>query len=166
MPKCRIRSRSSKDRERESAVQYKFYIQLCFAMFCMYLVFIVGIDRTQHYAGCVSVSVLIQYFILVSVMWMTAICMFLFWMMVVNPFAKSKFNSWHMLLITVLCWGKYKMLWLQLCYAYQKSLLVASTLKYLVQQKNAQIFLPFKCSCSLGSGYHSIGYRQRLGHCS
>ena len=132
----------------------------------MYLVFIVGIDRTQHYAGCVLVSVFIQYFTLASVMWMTATCMFLFWIMVVNPFAKAKFNSCHMLFITVLCWGKYKnavaivMLCLRIV-----SLGGFNTEVFGIVDKCLD-FPIFKCSCSPDSGCHSIGYRQRLGHCS
>ena len=102
----RMKLQSSKERERQTAIQYKFYIQLCIALLCMYVVFIVGIGRTENYAACVAVSVLIHYFTLAAVMWMMATCMFIFWIMVVNPFAKSKFNSCLMLLITLLCWGK------------------------------------------------------------
>lgn len=72
----------------------------------MYVVFIVGIGRTENFAACVAVSVLIHYFTLAAVTWMMATCTFIFWIMVVNPFAKSKFNSCNMLLITLLCWGK------------------------------------------------------------
>lgn len=101
-----MKVQSSKERERQTAIQYKFYIQLCIALLCMYLFFIVGIGRTENFTACVAFSVLIHYFTLAAVMWMSAICMFIFWIMVVNPFAKAKFNSCHMLLITSLCWGE------------------------------------------------------------
>ena len=101
-----MKSRSSKERERQSAVQYKFYLQLCLALLCMYIVFLAGINRTKHYIGCVVVSVLLHYFTLASVLWMSAICSFLFWIMVVNPFAKARFNCCRMAIITIICWGE------------------------------------------------------------
>ena len=101
-----MKSRSSKERERQSAVQYKFYLQLCLALLCMYIVFLAGINRTKHYIGCVIASVLLHYFTLASMLWMSAICSFLFWIMVVDPFAKAKFNCHHMIIIMFICWGK------------------------------------------------------------
>ena len=103
----RMKSRSSKERERQSAIQYKFYLQLCLALLCMYVVFMAGIDRTEHYIGCVIASVLLHYFTLASVLWMSAICSFLFWIMVVNPFAKANFNCCRMAIITFICWGEH-----------------------------------------------------------
>ena len=38
----------------------------------MLLVFVVGIDKTENFGGCVTVSVLIHYFTWVAVMWMGA----------------------------------------------------------------------------------------------
>ena len=38
----------------------------------MLIVFVVGIDKTSMYGGCLTVSVLIHYFALVSVMWIGA----------------------------------------------------------------------------------------------
>ena len=102
----RIKSRSSKERERHSAIQYKFYLQLCLALLSMYIVFLAGINRTEHYIGCVVASVLLHYFALTSVLWMFAICSFLFWIMVVNPFAKANFNCCRMAIVTLICWGK------------------------------------------------------------
>ena len=103
---CRVKSRSSKERERQSAIQYKFYLQLCLALLGMYIVFLAGINRTQHFIGCVIASVLLHYLTLAAVLWMSAICSFLFWIMVVNPFAKANFNCCHMTIITLICWGK------------------------------------------------------------
>lgn len=50
----------------------KFHIQLCIALFCMLIVFVVGIDKTGVYGGCVTGSALIHYFTLVALMWMGA----------------------------------------------------------------------------------------------
>ncbi|KAK3594308.1 hypothetical protein CHS0354_018972 [Potamilus streckersoni] len=43
---------------------------LCIPMVCYSIVFLVGIQRTEHYAPCIVVSVLMHYFILASFMWM------------------------------------------------------------------------------------------------
>lgn len=101
-----MKSRSSKERERQSATQYKFYLQLCLALLGMYIVFLAGINRTHHFIGCVVASVLLHYLTLAAVLWMSAICSFLFWIMVVNPFAKAKFDCRHMTIVTLICWGK------------------------------------------------------------
>ena len=103
---CRVKSRSSKERERQSSIQFKFYIQLCIALLCLYVAFIAGIDRTERFPVCVLFSALIHYFSLTSVLWMSATCGFIFWILVVNPFSKTHFNNVHMLVVTVLCWGE------------------------------------------------------------
>ena len=56
----------------------KYHIQLCCALNGMLLVFVIGIDKTENYGGCVTVSVLIHYFTLVAVMWMGAEALFMF----------------------------------------------------------------------------------------
>ena len=61
----------------------KFYIQLCIALFCMLVVFVCGIDRTDVYGGSVTVSVLIHYFTLVAVMWMGAEAVLMFQKLVI-----------------------------------------------------------------------------------
>ncbi|XP_052224892.1 adhesion G-protein coupled receptor G6-like [Dreissena polymorpha] len=43
---------------------------LSVSMLCSAILFLVGIDRTSSYGGCITVSVLLHYFILVSFMWM------------------------------------------------------------------------------------------------
>ena len=103
---CRVKNRSSKNRERQSAIQFKFYIQLSLALLCMYVAFMAGINRTENFAVCVLFSSLIHYFSLTSVMWMTASCGFIFWIMVVDPFAKARFTNIHMLIFMIVCWGK------------------------------------------------------------
>ena len=103
---CRVKSRSRKERERQSAIQYKFYLQLCLALLGMYIVFLAGINRTHDFIGCVVASVLLHYLTLAAVLWMSAICSFLFWIMVVNPFAQANFKCCRMAVITFICWGE------------------------------------------------------------
>ena len=43
---------------------------LALAMLCFLIVFVVGIEQTHDFYGCIVVAVLLHYFILVSFMWM------------------------------------------------------------------------------------------------
>ncbi|XP_052227835.1 uncharacterized protein LOC127842390 isoform X2 [Dreissena polymorpha] len=45
-------------------------VNLSVSMLCSDILFLVGIDRTSSYGGCITVAVLLHYFILVSFMWM------------------------------------------------------------------------------------------------
>ncbi|KAH3774761.1 hypothetical protein DPMN_176154, partial [Dreissena polymorpha] len=45
-------------------------VNLSAAMLCSAILFLVGMDRTSSYGGCIAVAVLLHYFILVSFMWM------------------------------------------------------------------------------------------------
>ena len=48
----------------------KILIQLCTALFCLYLVFLVGIDRVSNLKGCAFVATLLHFLTLASIMWM------------------------------------------------------------------------------------------------
>ena len=45
-------------------------ISFCVSLLLLYLVFVIGIDKTSPRHGCTVVSVLIHYFSLTSVSWM------------------------------------------------------------------------------------------------
>ncbi|KAH3752392.1 uncharacterized protein LOC127848548 [Dreissena polymorpha] len=45
-------------------------VNLSVSMLCSAILFLVGMDRTSSYGGCIAVAVLLHYFILVSFMWM------------------------------------------------------------------------------------------------
>ena len=62
-------SLSRKLRSRDAS---KFHVQLCLALLGMLVVFAAGINRTEVFGVCVTVSMLIHYFTLVAVMWMGA----------------------------------------------------------------------------------------------
>ena len=82
----------------------KYHVQLCLAMICMLLVFVIGINRTAVYGGCVLVSVLIHYFTLVAVLWMAAEALLMFQkFVIVFVTISTKF----IVTVSILCWSKF-----------------------------------------------------------
>lgn len=86
-------------RKREAT---KYHLQLCAAMMCMMLVFVAGIDQTAQYGGCVAVSVLLHYFTLVAMAWMTAEAVLMFRKLV---FVFEKTSKNFIITISIICWG-------------------------------------------------------------
>ena len=82
----------------------KLHIQLCIALFCMLIVFVSGIDQTQVYGGCVTVSALLHYFTLVMWMWMGAEAVFMFQKLVI-VFGKT--TTRYIIAISLVCWRKF-----------------------------------------------------------
>ena len=82
----------------------KFHIQLCLSLGAMLIVFVAGIDRTENRAGCIAVGVLIYYFTLVAWMWMGAEALLMLKKLVI-VFGKT--THFSILLISLICWGKY-----------------------------------------------------------
>ena len=70
----------------------------------MLLVFVIGIDRTEHFGGCVTVSVLIHYFTLAAVMWMGAEALFMFQKIVLVFFQAT---TRYFVVLSIICWGRY-----------------------------------------------------------
>ena len=70
----------------------------------MFLVFVIGIDRTERFGGCVTVSVLIHYFTLASVMWMGAEALFMFQKIVLVFFQAT---TRYLVVLSIICWGRY-----------------------------------------------------------
>ena len=68
----------------------------------MLLVFVVGIDRTENFGGCVTVSVLIHYFTLVAVMWMGAEAVLIFQKIVI---VFIQLSTRYVIAISLICWG-------------------------------------------------------------
>ena len=69
----------------------------------MLVVFAVGIEQIEVYAGCVLVSVLIHYFTLVAVMWMGAEALLMFQKLVIVFVQISKC---FMVTVSLVCWCK------------------------------------------------------------
>ena len=88
-------------KQREKDVS-KYHIQLCCAFIGMLLVFVIGIDRTENYGGCVSVSVLIHYFTLVAMMWMGAEALLMFQKLVLVFFQTT---TRYIVVLSFICWG-------------------------------------------------------------
>ena len=82
----------------------KFHVQLCIAIFCMLLVFVIGIDRTSVYGGCVAVSALIHYFTLAAFMWMGAEAVLMFQKLVI---VFVRITTKYIFAVSVICWGKH-----------------------------------------------------------
>ena len=73
-------------------------------MFAMLLVFVTGIQQTSVKAGCVTVSVLIHYFTLVTVMWMGAEALLMFQKVVIVFVSITKR---YVICVSLICWCKY-----------------------------------------------------------
>ena len=82
----------------------KFHIQLSIALFCMLIVFVTGIDQTQVYGGCVTVSALLQYFTLVMWMWMAAEAVFMFQKLVI---VFIQVTTRYIIAVSLVCWCKF-----------------------------------------------------------
>ena len=82
----------------------KFHIQLCCALIGMLLVFVIGIDRTENFGGCVTVSVLIHYFTLAAVMWMGAEAVLLFQKIVI---VFARITTRYIIAVSIICWGTF-----------------------------------------------------------
>ena len=90
----------SKLRKRDAS---KFHIQLSLALLGMLVVFAVGIDRTEVFEGCVTVSVLIHYFTLVAVMWMGAEALLMFQKLVI---VFVHITTRYIVIVSLVCWCK------------------------------------------------------------
>ena len=71
----------------------------------MLIVFVIGIDQTQVYEGCVTVSVLIHYFTLVTWMWMAAEAVFMFRKLV---FVFVQVTTRYIIAVSLVSWCKFK----------------------------------------------------------
>ena len=90
----------SKLRKRDAS---KFHIQLSLALLGMLVVFVVGINRTKVFEGCVTVSVLIHYFTLVAVMWMGAEALLMFQKLVI---VFVQITTRYIVIVSLVCWCK------------------------------------------------------------
>ena len=83
----------------------KYHIQLCFALLCMFLLTLILVSLsaekvTAIHGGCVSLSLLVHYFILVSVMWMGAEALLMFQKIVII------FVQITAKCVSVICWSE------------------------------------------------------------
>ena len=69
----------------------------------MLIIFVIGIDKTGEYGGCVLVSVLVHYFTLVAVMWMGAEALLMFQKLVI---VFVRITTSYVFAISLVCWRK------------------------------------------------------------
>ena len=86
----------------------KYHIQLSLAILLMLGVSLALIatsagDVTTIYGGCVTVSVLVHYFTLVSVMWMGAEALLMFQKLV---YVFYKITTKFIIAVSIVCWSK------------------------------------------------------------
>ena len=72
----------------------------------MYLVFMLGISKTENKNLCITISFAIQYSALVSVFWMGAEAVLMLKTLVINVFQETpvKFT----IITSLICWGKFE----------------------------------------------------------
>ena len=80
----------------------KFHVQMCIAIFCMLLFFLIGIDRTENDISCTFFSLLIQYFSMASVAWMGAEAVLMFHKMII---VFGQIQLVHLVIISIIAWG-------------------------------------------------------------
>lgn len=79
------------------------HLQLCIAIFFMLLFFLVGINRTENNGVCTLFSLLIYYFVMESLLWMTAEALFFFRKLyLLFPRITNK----YIITVSILCWGE------------------------------------------------------------
>ena len=86
----------------------KYHIQLSLAILFMLIVSFVLLassagDVTALYGGCMTVSVLVHYFTLVSVMWMGAEALLMFQKLV---YVFYKITTKFIISVSIVCWSK------------------------------------------------------------
>ncbi len=81
----------------------KIRVQLCIAIGCMLIVFVVGIDRTEVFGVCVAMSCLIQYFTMAAIMWMAAEATLMFRKLVI---VFTQFTKRYFVILSLICWRK------------------------------------------------------------
>ncbi|KAJ8042986.1 Adhesion G protein-coupled receptor L3 [Holothuria leucospilota] len=104
-----IRPTKSDKRARQQAC---IHLNLCIALLGLYLIFLIGIDRTQESLGCRLIASFIHFFCLSSMSWMSveAFNMFmLFWKM------RQTEIKYLTPMAIALAWGVYRCLWQCLC---------------------------------------------------
>ena len=87
----------------------KYHIQLSLAMLFMLSVSLALValsvqGKTDPYGGCVMVSILVHYFILVAVMWMGAEALLMFQKLVI---IFTRVTTKFMVYVSIICWSKY-----------------------------------------------------------
>ena len=90
----------------------------------MLLSFVAGIERVQLFEVCVTISALIHYFTLVSLMWMAAEALLMFQKAIISV----NLNYKYFIIVSLVCWRKLYELYLSLLVDYPLSLSLSLSL--------------------------------------
>lgn len=87
----------------------KYHIQLSLAMLFMLVVSLALVamsvaNTTDPYGGCVTVSMLVHYFTLVTVLWMGAEALLMFQKLVI---IFTRITKRFMIAVSIVCWSKF-----------------------------------------------------------
>ena len=83
----------------------KIHFQLAIAMFCLLLVFMVGINRNENEIVCTAMSALIHYFTLATVFWMGAEAVLMFQKLII---VFGKITVKYFVIVSLVCWCKFQ----------------------------------------------------------
>ena len=84
----------------------KFHLQLCVAILCMLLSFLIGVNRTEVPELCTFFSVLILYFTHASVFWMGAEALLMGKKLIFDIFGRVSMTKFT-ILVSFIAWGEY-----------------------------------------------------------
>ena len=82
----------------------KFHLQLSIALFCLLLVFMVGIERNENEIVCTAMSALIHYFTLAAVLWMGAEAVLMFQKLII---VFGSITVKFFVTVSLICWCKF-----------------------------------------------------------
>ena len=81
----------------------KFHFQLAIAMFCLLLIFMIGIGRKENEIVCTAMSALIHYFTLATVFWMGAEAVLMFQKIII---VFGEITVKYFVTVSLICWCK------------------------------------------------------------
>ena len=81
----------------------KFHFQLAIAMFCLLLIFMIGIERNENEIVCTAMSALIHYFTLATVFWMGAEAVLMFQKIII---VFGEITVKYFVTVSLICWCK------------------------------------------------------------
>ena len=81
----------------------KFHFQFAIAMFCLLLIFMIGIDRNENEIVCTAMSALIHYFTLATVFWMGAEAVLMFQKLII---VFGEITVKYFMTVSLICWCK------------------------------------------------------------
>ena len=81
----------------------KIHFQFAIAIFCLLLVFLIGIERKENEIVCTAMSALIHYFTLATVFWMGAEAVQMFRKLII---VFGSITVKYFVIVSLVCWCK------------------------------------------------------------